>query len=110
MRKMPITTIMLLAALAVLVPVPFAYAHDPGKGVTPYGDFCPRCSSYGVTRGRVGHREAVEAVRSYFGTRGLEVSHMGGRGRFIRFDVLKEGERVDTIIFDIRTGRIRSIY
>lgn len=85
-----------------------AYAIE--KGVTPYGDFCPKCTNYGMCRSQLGHREAVAAIDSYFSNKGLEVGNIRKRGRFIRVDVFRDGELVDKIIFDKRTGRLRSIY
>lgn len=78
--------------------------------VTPYGDFCPRCSKYGMGRMPVKHRLAVEAVRDYFGHKGLRVKSPQRSGRFLRFDIYRDDRLVDKIIFDRMTGRIRSIY
>jgi hypothetical protein len=78
--------------------------------ITPYGDFCPRCSKYGMGRIPVKHHVAVEAVRDYFEHKGLRVKGLQRRGRFLRFDVYRDDRLVDKVIFDRRTGRIRSIY
>ncbi len=81
-----------------------------GQGVTPYGDFCPRCSNYGVGRHPVSHKVALEALQEYFHAKGLTVENVHGRGRFLKADIYKGGEFVDRIVFDKKSGRIRSIY
>ncbi len=42
--------------------------------------------------------------------KGLKISIGKARGRFIKARVEDKGKVVDVIIFDRRTGRIRSIY
>lgn len=80
------------------------------NGVTPYGDFCPRCTLYGVGREPVGHGKAVAAMRAYFANKGCTIGNIQGGGRFLKVDVYRNGVLIDRIIFDRRTGRIRSIY
>jgi hypothetical protein len=80
------------------------------KGVTPYGDFCPTCTLYGVGREPVGHGKAVAAMRAYFAKKGCTIGNVKGVGRFMKVDVYLHGVLIDRIIFDRRTGRIRSIY
>ncbi len=86
------------------------YNGQNGKGVTPYGDFCPRCSNYGVGQHPVSHKVASEALGEYFHAKGLTVKNVHGRGRFLKADIYKDGRLVDRILFDRRTGRIRSIF
>ncbi len=78
--------------------------------VTPYGDFCPRCTTYGMGKKVVGMDNATEALRSYFNNKGMNIRNIKGQGRFLKADVFRDGELVDKILFDRRTGRIRSIY
>lgn len=80
------------------------------RSVTPYGDFCPRCSEYGKCKSEMTHDEAKEALINYYQKKGLGVELEKKRGRFIRVKVKDRDEVVDVIIFDRRTGRIRSIY
>ena len=82
----------------------------PQRGVTPYGDFCPNCSVYGVRYKQVGHKKAVSAMSAYFHKKGYSIRNVRGVGRFLKVDVYKRGVLVDRIIFDRKTGRIRSIY
>ena len=80
------------------------------RAVTPYGDFCPNCSVYGVRYKQVGHKKAVSAMTAYFHKKGYSIRNVRGVGRFLKVDVYKRGMLVDRIIFDRKTGRIRSIY
>jgi len=87
-----------------------AFAGEIGRGVTPYGDFCPKCSTYGVCKKQLRHKEAVSALNAYFKEKGFSVGEIRGKGRFLMVDILKEGRVVDRIVFDRKTGRLRSIY
>jgi len=124
MKKSLFITLLVVGA-AVLALAPLAFAEDEGdarpdgprpqravltNGVTPYGDFCPNCTVYGVGHEQVGHAKAVAAMRAYFQKRGYAIGNARGVGRFIRVDVYRGGVLVDRIIFDRKTGRVRSIY
>ena len=93
---------------------PFGKMRGPnGRGkraVTPYGDFCPRCSNYGMRKESVGMKEAIKAIKHYFTEKGLTIKNIKGGRRFIKVDVYQGDKLVDRILFDKRTGRIRSIY
>jgi len=80
------------------------------RAVTPYGDFCTRCSKYGIGSKPVDMQEAIAAIRHYFKTKGLNVKGIKGRGRFLKAEIYKGDLLVDRVLFDRRTGRIRSIY
>jgi len=91
------------------------YIRPPAKperrgAVTPYGDFCTRCSKYGTGSKPVGIDEAVAAINHYFKTKGLEVKNVRGKGRFLKAEIYRKDLLVDRVLFDRRTGRIRSIY
>jgi hypothetical protein len=102
------------AMVLLLGPLSGLEAQPPmkhrGKVVTPYGDFCSKCSKYGRVRGQVKMREAMAAVEAYFNRKGLTVKHIRGTKRFLVIDIYSGDEIVDTILFDRRTGRLRSIY
>jgi hypothetical protein len=100
----------LLAALAALTPQALAFEARPYNTVTPYGDFCPYCTKYGAGAKEVRREEAVEAVRAYFHMKGLGIRGVKGEGRFIRVDIVRDGKVIDSIIFDRKSGRIRSTY
>ncbi|MBL7031648.1 MAG: hypothetical protein ISR97_00510 [Nitrospira sp.] len=92
------------------MPFSEAFARHPKKPVTPYGDFCPKCSEYGNCKTPMGHEDAKRAMFDYYHKKGLSVEIMRKRGRFIKAKVKDKNDVVDVIIFDRRTGRIRSIY
>ena len=98
-----------LASVLILMQNTDSFAGHKGP-VTPYGDFCPRCSEYGNCKSNMSHDEAKEALISYYQKKGLGVELEKKRGRFIRVKVKDRNKVVDIIIFDRRTGRIRSIY
>ncbi len=77
--------------------------------VTPYGDFCPRCSRYGYCKKPLSKTESIEAIRDYYREKGLRTEVVGFHGRFIMVNVYRGKALVDTVIFDRRTGRLRSI-
>lgn len=84
------------------------YAGD----ITPYGASCPKCGAYGHCKKPISYQEAIRAVESFYAERGLSVTATVVRHnrRFSRIDIYKEGELVDRILLDRKTGRIRSIY
>ncbi len=103
---MPIITIFFL--LFILFSTVFAWHRE--KSITPYGDFCPRCSHYGTCKYTMSHDDAKKAMLDYYHKKDLTVEIESKIGRFIRAKIKNEDEVVDVIIFDRRTGRIRSIY
>lgn len=80
------------------------------RAVTPYGDFCTQCSKYGIGSKPINIKEAVAAMKHYFRTKGLKVKDVRGRGRFLKAEIYKGELLVDRVLFDRRTGRIRSIH
>jgi hypothetical protein len=56
------------------------------------------------------HDDAKKAMLDYYNKKGLAVEIEQKRGRFIRAKIKDEDKVVDVIIFDRRTGRIRSIF
>lgn len=80
------------------------------NGVTPYGDFCPRCNNYGVGKKQVTYKKANFALSDYFKSRGLTVKVIQSKGRFLKANVYRKGRLVDRVLFDRRSGRIRSIF
>lgn len=83
------------------------FTHDE---TTPYGDYCKTCSKYGVCRNSVSLEDSKTAIEEYYKEKGMEVGDMRFRGRFIVVDIFKNGQLVDKILFDRKSGRIRSIY
>ena len=85
------------------------YAEPKGRHVTPYGDFCPRFTNYGKHRGMLSRENSRKALRDYYGEKGYGVYIEAFKGRFIKAIIVNKDTVVDKIIFDRRTGRIRSI-
>ena len=77
---------------------------------TPYGDYCPKCSKYGVCPEFLSVEESREAVESYYNNKGVDIGRIRGKGRFIKIELLRDGNVEDIILFDRKTGRIRSVY
>lgn len=78
--------------------------------ITPFGDTCPKCGIYGKCDKQLRYEEAVIAINSYFKDKGLDISVVKQRRRFIIADVYRNGEWVDRVLFDRKTGRVRSVY
>lgn len=103
-----------LSLLTIMALGTAAFAGGIKNTVVPYGDYSAECTHYGWSA--VPHPivvysdQAQDALSSYFSERGMSVRHVLGVGRFIRADVVRDDKVVDTIIYDRRTGRIRSIY
>jgi hypothetical protein len=99
---------MALAILAVSFSDGFSWSRE--KPVTPYGDFCARCSNYGICKYQISDEEAEKAITEYYQKKGLKIKIEKKHGRFIRAKIKDSRNEIDIIIFDRRTGRIRSIY
>jgi hypothetical protein len=87
-----------------------AYSESSGDEITPYGAYCPLCGEYGYCTKQPTKKETADALKSYYSKRGLKVVLIKQDGRFAEAEVYKDGELVDKILLDCRTGRIRSIY
>ena len=88
----------------------YAAAEHGKSSTTPYGDYCRKYSHYGSNKVMHDHVHAEKALSHYYGKKGLAIKLLSRKKRFIKANVIKNNEIVDTIIFDLRTGRIRSIY
>jgi hypothetical protein len=86
------------------------YAQQKEQTVTPYGDFCSLCGTYGICTIQTSPEKAERAIRDYYNKKGLGVEIEEINGRFIKAKVKDKGKVVDTILFDSSTGRFRSIY
>ena len=95
-----------IAALFLLISVP---AHAGGDMVTPYGDYCSKCATYGTCKAPLPPVEAIAAIEQYYTDRGYRVGHVRHRGRFIEAEIYRNNKRVDKVLFDRKTGRIRSV-
>ncbi len=100
----------MVASIILLITVETVQAFRTGKTITPYGDACTRCSDYGTCKYTLSHEEAKKAMMDYYHKKGFVVELIHKRGRFIKAKVKDKKNVVDVIIFDRRTGRLRSIY
>ncbi len=86
------------------------FAWRQGEPVTPYGASCARCGRYGTGKSMMNPEDAEKAIKHYYNKKGLKVKIENIKGQFIKARVKYKGRVVDVIIFDRRTGRIRSTY
>jgi hypothetical protein len=98
-----------LAAVLLSVSLLPSRAEASGRGVTVrYGQTC--MMGYGAPEGGVRLQTAMENLRAYFGKKGMDVQMVSHSRHFIWADIFKDGDRIDSIVFDISTGRMRSVY
>lgn len=101
-RVIFLATIFLFAGITV--------SHSDERGVTPYGDYCKDCAIYGVCKDILSTKEALHALNNYYEERGYRVGNVFQKGRFIEAEIYKNDRPVDKVLFDRKTGRLRSIY
>lgn len=94
----------------LIAPLSDSFSEHGRRHVTPYGDFCRKCTKYGTCKSTMSHDKAKRAILDYYNEKGLAVEIEKKRGRFIKVKVMDRDNVVDVIIFDRRTGRVRSIY
>ncbi|HYA26500.1 MAG TPA: hypothetical protein VEE82_00740 [Thermodesulfovibrionales bacterium] len=80
------------------------------KGIVFYGDQCQLCGEYGYCSRIPTHREAVNALISYYSKRGFRVIVIRQKERFLEAEIYKDNDSVDRVLLDIKTGRMRSLY
>ncbi|MDA8088904.1 MAG: hypothetical protein M0Z61_01590 [Nitrospiraceae bacterium] len=74
-----------------------------------YGDCCG--AAYGICKNVMTEQQAERALGQYFAKHGLRAVIKGQiTPHFIKADVFSGKSYVDTVILDMRTGKIRSIY
>ncbi len=86
-----------------------AIAFAGGNNVTPYGDYCKDCGTYGTCSNIMSPEKATVAIKKYYREKGYRVGNLRHKGRFIEADIYKNKRQVDKVLFDRKTGRIRSI-
>jgi len=101
-RAIFLTTIFLLTVITV--------SQSDERGVTPYGDYCRDCTIYGVCKDILSLRESLHALNKYYEGRGYRVGNVFQKGRFIEAEIYKNDRQVDKVLFDRKTGRLRSVY
>ena len=108
--KVKYTPTLIIVSFLLLLPAGAVQAFHGEKPITPYGDSCPRCSEYGMCKYILSHEDAKKAIMDYYHKKGFVVELILKKGRFIKAKVKDKNKVVDIIIFDRRTGRLRSIY
>jgi hypothetical protein len=95
--------------IILILSIPY-FAHAEENNVTPYGDYCRDCTIYGTCKEVIPPGVAVIALDRYYRERGYRVGTIYHKGRFIEAEIFKHNRRVDVVLFDRKTGRLRSIY
>jgi len=95
-------------ALLILSIASFAFSEK--RDVTPYGDYCKDCSTYGKCKVVMSPKRSEKALDKYYKEKGYKVENVNHKGRFIEADVYKNKKHVDKVLFDRKTGRLRSVY
>ena len=95
-----------ITALLLLIWVP---ASAGNSRVTPYGDYCRDCATYGTCKSILPLEEAVAAIRLYYRDKGCTVGRIWHKGRFIEAEIYHGNRLIDKVLFDRKTSRIRSI-
>lgn len=95
-----------IAALFLSVSVS---ANAGEEMVTPYGDYSSKCTTYGTCKAPLPPIEAIAAIEQYYMDKGYKVVHIRHRGRFIEAEIYDKNKLVDKVLFDRKTGRIRSV-
>lgn len=103
-------SVYLLLLLSFWIVVLLIPVHAEEDRITPYGDYCEECGSYGTCEKMMSPDDAAQALIRYYGDKGYSVGMIYHKGRFLRADIYKGNEQVDKVLFDRKTGRIRSIY
>lgn len=97
-----------LTASLLLSAVSFSFAGE--EPVTPYGAYCKDCAVYGACKEAIPPGEAIQSLRKYYEERGYGLGNVRHKGRFIEAEVFQNSKQVDKVLFDRKTGRIRSMY
>ena len=98
-----------LLAFSLSLPAALTVLADD-RPVTPYGGYCKDCAVYGACKEPIKPGEAVRSLRKYYEERGCRLGIVSHKGRFIEAEIFRDGKMVDKVVFDRKTGRLRSIY
>lgn len=110
MKKTTPLSITILTAILLLTSLTDSYSFHRGKDTRPYGDYCTSTSHYGHRQGTMSKEKSEESLKHYYSDKGLDIVIINNRGKFIRA-LVKDGDAtVDIIIFDRRSGRLRSVH
>lgn len=115
MRTTRVATIALLMGLFGASLAPSAALAEGGCGWRdrrPYGDYCDgsRWGRYGANDPVKTAKDARERLKQFFEDDDVVVGAITERARYFEAEIQdSDGEIVDRVIIDKRTGRIRSI-
>jgi len=98
------------AILFSMMTASLLYAAQEGGVIILYGDYAQWCTVYGTRTNDIGPREAEQFIEKYFASRGLRAANIRHKGRFMEAEIYRNDKRLDVILFDRKTGRIRSTY
>lgn len=99
-------TFIVTITLGVLLFTSLSYGEER-RSVIQYGNTC--VTVFGNRPESMGLNKAISALDTFFEERGFTTKIVNHSHRFLRVNVYKDGELVDSIIMDIRTGRLRSV-
>ncbi|UCE80072.1 MAG: hypothetical protein JSV13_05435 [Nitrospiraceae bacterium] len=89
--------------------VPAVYAGNTGNKRSPYGH--SKGSTYGEKQTVRTAEEAEDILQNYFTGKEVTIGKIREKKLYFEADILdKDNKKVDSVIIDKRTGRIRSIY
>jgi hypothetical protein len=98
------------AILFLMMTASLLYAAHEGEVIIFYGDYAHWCTVYGTRTNDIGPREAEQVIEKYFASKGLRATNFNHKGRFMEAEIYRNDRRLDVILFDRKTGRIRSTY
>ena len=107
-----ITALLVLTSLTAPGDV-FAMMHGEGRQMRPYGGYCqgPRWGWYGAHRAVTTVEETRSLLEEFLKETDLLVGEIRDRDTYYEADILNvEKEKVDMVIVDKRTSRVRSVY
>jgi hypothetical protein len=99
-------TALIMTAMFLSVAQPSLAMHKAPTSI--YGEHCG--NPYGFKRNSMSLLHSINSLRAFFGRKGLEVRMLGHNGRFIKAAIYRSADQVDTIIMDVKTGKMRSIH
>jgi hypothetical protein len=96
------------AILISIISLSPAYAEK--GGITPYGDYCDECTTYGKCKNPLTMKQAITSIEQYYKEKGYSVKNHRQKGRFVEAEIYNENKLIDKVLFDRHTGRIRSVF
>ena len=98
-----------LVLFSVIIAAPVFYGYAEAEEATPFGATCPACATYGYCHKPLTNTQAIQNLKAYYSVKGLDVKVNRQFGRFLEASVYRDGNVVEQVILDRRTGRIRPI-